>query len=81
MAKQYLDKTGLTYFWGQIKTKFILTSAKGAASGVCPLNSSSKIDDTYLPGYYDSSSVSGTNLVFPTNYLITDGNNLSYGSE
>lgn len=31
----------------------IPTSAKGAASGVCPLNSSSKIDSTYLPSYVD----------------------------
>lgn len=31
----------------------IPTSAKGAASGVCPLNSSSKIDTTYLPSYVD----------------------------
>lgn len=32
---------------------YILTSAKGAASGVCPLNASSKIDATYLPSYVD----------------------------
>ena len=31
----------------------IPTSAKGAASGVCPLNASSKIDTTYLPSYVD----------------------------
>ena len=31
----------------------IPTSEKGAASGVCPLNSSSKIDTTYLPSYVD----------------------------
>ena len=31
----------------------IPTSAKGAASGVCPLNASSKIDSTYLPSYVD----------------------------
>lgn len=31
----------------------IPTSAKGAASGVAPLNSSSKIDSTYLPSYVD----------------------------
>ena len=31
----------------------IPTSAKGAASGVCPLNSSSKIDAAYLPSYVD----------------------------
>lgn len=29
------------------------TSAVGSASGVCPLNSSSKIDTTYLPSYVD----------------------------
>lgn len=31
----------------------IPTTAKGAASGVCPLNASSKIDTTYLPSYVD----------------------------
>lgn len=31
----------------------IPTSAKGAASGVCPLNASSKIDSSYLPSYVD----------------------------
>lgn len=31
----------------------IPTSEKGAASGVCPLNASSKIDTTYLPSYVD----------------------------
>jgi len=31
----------------------IASSEKGAASGVCPLNSSSKIDSTYLPAYVD----------------------------
>lgn len=31
----------------------IPTSAKGAASGVCPLNASSKVDSTYLPSYVD----------------------------
>lgn len=31
----------------------IPTSSKGAASGVCPLNASSKIDTTYLPSYVD----------------------------
>lgn len=29
------------------------SSAVGAASGVCPLNASSKIDSTYLPSYVD----------------------------
>lgn len=31
----------------------VATTAVGAASGVCPLNSSSKIDATYLPSYVD----------------------------
>ena len=48
--------------YGHIKTKgththtitgFIPTTEKGAASGVAPLNGSSKIDETYLPSYVD----------------------------
>lgn len=31
----------------------VATAAIGAASGVCPLNASSKIDSTYLPSYVD----------------------------
>ena len=31
----------------------IPTSAKGAASGVCPLDANSKVDATYLPSYVD----------------------------
>lgn len=31
----------------------VSTSAIGAASGVCPLNASAKIDSTYLPSYVD----------------------------
>jgi hypothetical protein len=31
----------------------VATSAVGAASGVAPLNASSKIDSTYLPSYVD----------------------------
>lgn len=31
----------------------VATTAVGAASGVCPLNASSKIDTTYLPSYVD----------------------------
>lgn len=31
----------------------VATTAVGAASGVCPLNASSKIDATYLPSYVD----------------------------
>ena len=31
----------------------IPTTDKGAANGVCPLNSSSKIDSAYLPSYVD----------------------------
>ena len=98
MAKEYLDKAGLTYFWGKVKTYIsgvvptkvsdltndsgyissytetdptvpswakasskpsytasevgaIPTSEKGANSGVCPLNSSGKVDAAYLPIY------------------------------
>lgn len=32
---------------------YVAASLIGAASGVCPLNSSSKIDSTYLPSYVD----------------------------
>jgi hypothetical protein len=32
---------------------YVLTSAVGAASGICPLNGSTKIDSTYLPSYVD----------------------------
>ena len=35
-------------------TGAIPTSAKGAASGVCPLNSSSLVDSTYLPSFVDT---------------------------
>ena len=31
----------------------IPTSAKGAASGVCPLDANSKVDSSYLPSYVD----------------------------
>lgn len=41
--------TGDMYNWNNK----IDSSAKGAASGVCPLNASSKIDSTYLPSYVD----------------------------
>lgn len=34
-------------------TNYVLTSAVGAAGGICPLNGSSKIDSTYLPSYVD----------------------------
>lgn len=34
-------------------TNAIPASQKGTANGVCPLNSSSKIDSTYLPSYVD----------------------------
>ena len=32
---------------------YILSSEKGAASGVCPLDSNAKIDTSYLPSYVD----------------------------
>ncbi|MBO6267937.1 MAG: hypothetical protein J6N19_02185 [Clostridium sp.] len=47
---------------------YIATSQKGTASGVCPLNASSKIDSTYLPSYVDDvievEGKSGTNSGF-----------------
>lgn len=36
-----------------INATAIASTQKGAASGVCPLNASSKIDSTYLPSYVD----------------------------
>lgn len=41
-----------SFITGQLGN-YVLTSAVGAASGVCPLNGSSKIDSTYLPSYVD----------------------------
>lgn len=41
-----------SFVTGQL-ANYVLTSAVGAASGVCPLNGSSKIDSTYLPSYVD----------------------------
>lgn len=34
-------------------SSFLLSSSRGAANGVVPLNASSKIDSTYLPSYVD----------------------------
>ena len=34
-------------------TDFVISSKVGAASGICPLNASSKIDAQYLPSYVD----------------------------
>lgn len=34
-------------------TEFINKNQKGAASGICPLNASSKVDAKYLPSYVD----------------------------
>lgn len=41
-----------SYVTGQL-ANYVLTSAVGAASGICPLNASTKIDSTYLPSYVD----------------------------
>lgn len=43
----------------------IETSAIGAASGVCPLNTSSKIDATYLPSYVDDVEEYANLAAFP----------------
>lgn len=37
--------------WSETATSLIQTTAKGANNGVCPLNSSGKIDASYLPVY------------------------------
>jgi hypothetical protein len=42
------------YGWGNhASASYILTSSKGAANGVVPLNALSLIDSQYLPGYVD----------------------------
>lgn len=41
-----------SFVTGQL-ANYVLTSAVGSASGVCPLNASTKIDATYLPSYVD----------------------------
>lgn len=64
MAKKYLDYNGALYFWAKIKAYVTSTmpttaaevgaipaSAKGAASGVCPLDANGKVDTSYLPTY------------------------------
>jgi hypothetical protein len=37
----------------ELDTEKLNAAEKGAASGVCPLNASTKIDSTYLPSYVD----------------------------
>lgn len=46
-------------------TAYIPTSQKGAASGVAPLNDSSKIDATYLPSYVDDVLEYASTASFP----------------
>ena len=48
-TKLSVVNTGDMYIWNNK----LDASQKGAASGVCPLNASSKIDATYLPSYVD----------------------------
>lgn len=61
-------------------TEFIPTSQKGAASGVVPLNSSSKIDTTYLPSYVDDVIEAANSSSFPATgetgkiYVALDNN-------
>lgn len=53
---KYLTTDGSDLSWGSITASGIgavATTAVGAASGVAPLNASSKIDSTYLPSYVD----------------------------
>lgn len=35
MSKQYLDKAGLTYLWGKIKSKFLMGNVGGVFYGTC----------------------------------------------
>lgn len=35
MSKQYLDKAGLTYLWGKIKSKFLMGNSGGVFYGTC----------------------------------------------
>lgn len=35
MAQQYLDKTGLSYFWNKIKSKFLMGNSGGVFYGTC----------------------------------------------
>lgn len=35
MAQQYLDKTGLAYFWGKVKSKFLRGNTGGVFYGTC----------------------------------------------
>ena len=42
-----------TYANQQIAQNFVPNTAKGAASGVCPLDANSKVDSQYLPSYVD----------------------------
>ena len=35
MAQQYLDKTGLSYFWEKIKSKFLMGNSGGVFYGTC----------------------------------------------
>ena len=35
MAQQYLDKTGLAYFWGKVKSKFLMGNSGGVFYGTC----------------------------------------------
>ena len=53
---KFLTTDGSDLSWGSITASGIgavATTAVGAASGVAPLNASSKIDSTYLPSYVD----------------------------
>lgn len=52
-------------------TEFINKNQKGAASGICPLNSSSKVDSKYLPSYVDDVMEFNGAIIFTNvNYVV-----------
>lgn len=65
----YLDYTGLTYYNNKLSqandSKYILASTKGAASGVCPLDSNGLVSSTYLPSYVDDVKEYSSYAYFP----------------
>lgn len=69
MAKEYLDKSGLTYFWGKCKEhfqpKYPIGSVYESVNNVNP--------STYFGGTWQSLDTDGSLLVTSSgDYLVTD---------